>query len=70
MEDRYRNCYIGKEGVEKKHPLIFNEHTGRYMCSAFPGQIIMGMDTGGTSLTADEIDNLYCVYNKDGLIMS
>ena len=64
--DRYRNHYIGKEGVDKKHLLTFNDITGRYSSNAFTGEMIMGMDVGGTTLTHMEIDELYYVFDKEG----
>lgn len=58
---RYLNCCIGKEGVEEKHLLSFNEFTGRYYCCAF---------AGGNTLTADEIDALFYVYDIDGKLLN
>jgi len=61
--DRYRNCFIGKEGTDVRHPLYYNEVTGRYTCKAF---MQMGLLPAQLAFTADEIDQAFFVYDKDG----
>lgn len=65
--DRYRNCFIGKDGVSEKHQLLFNEYTGRYACKVF---VTQGMAPEQLSFTADEIDKAYFVYDKDGKLLN
>ncbi len=53
---RLRDCYIGKAQLNAYYPLSFNVYTGRYTSNGF---------MNGAALTADEIEELFHVFDKD-----
>ena len=65
--DRYRNCYIGKDGINEKHLLQYDDYTQRYTSEITQAQ---GLVPHHVFLTADEIDMMYFVYSKDGELLN
>lgn len=65
--DRYRNCYIGKEGIDEKHLLQYDDFTQRYTSSVTTAQ---GLVPHHVFLTADEIDIMYFVYDEEGNLLN